>query len=337
MPESTSLPGVDVSVVICAYTEDRWDELVAAVESLGRQSRPPREVVVVADHNPSLLKRVRTELPRVVAVENRGRRGLSGARNSGISACAPTASQAGAIAFLDDDAVAAPDWLERLTAWFEHDEVAGVGSWVEPNWEAEQPRWFPREFNWVVGCSYAGLPEASAPVRNLFGGCMCVRREAFEAVGGFRSEMGRADAGALAKVPLGCEETEFCIRLQQRRPGSVLVYEPRARIYHRVPARRTTWGYFRARCFAEGMSKARMSSMVGLSDGLSTERAYTLRTLPRGVMRGLGDATARGDLSGLLRSGAILAGLAFTMLGFVAGTIADRFVGPERQWRLAGG
>ena len=75
----------DVSVVICAYTEDRWDDLVAAVESVQRQSVPPLEVIVVIDHNPDLLERVRAHIPSVVAVENREQRGLSGARNSGIA------------------------------------------------------------------------------------------------------------------------------------------------------------------------------------------------------------------------------------------------------------
>ena len=41
----------DISVVICAYTEDRWDDLVAAVASVQGQSESPREIVVVVDHN----------------------------------------------------------------------------------------------------------------------------------------------------------------------------------------------------------------------------------------------------------------------------------------------
>ena len=77
-----------VSVIICAYTELRWDDLVAAVESLRQQSKPPGEIIVVADYNQRLLERVRGELPCVVAVENGEPQGLSGARNSGDSRCA---------------------------------------------------------------------------------------------------------------------------------------------------------------------------------------------------------------------------------------------------------
>ena len=46
-----------ISIVLCAYTEDRWAELVAAVESVRRQTLSPREIVLVIDHNPPLLAR----------------------------------------------------------------------------------------------------------------------------------------------------------------------------------------------------------------------------------------------------------------------------------------
>src|SRR4051794_5862320 len=97
------------SVVVCAYTERRWDDLRAAVASVAAQTVPALEVVVVCDHNPSLLARVRRELPDAVARANTGERGLSGARNTGVRA-----ARGEVIAFLDDDAVAAPDWLQRL-------------------------------------------------------------------------------------------------------------------------------------------------------------------------------------------------------------------------------
>ena len=77
---------LDVSVVICAYTEARWQDLLAAVDSVQRQSAPPREIIIVIDHNPALLERTRTHLAGVVVVKNREQRGLSGARNSGIAA-----------------------------------------------------------------------------------------------------------------------------------------------------------------------------------------------------------------------------------------------------------
>ena len=87
----------DVSVIICAYLDDRWDDLVRAVQSICRQTRPAQEIIVVVDHNPQLLQRLSTAMPALVVVANTEERGLSGARNTGIAhAHSPL------LAFLDD-------------------------------------------------------------------------------------------------------------------------------------------------------------------------------------------------------------------------------------------
>src|SRR5690242_12289718 len=103
----------DVSVVICAYSDARWAALLAAVASVRQQTASPRELILVIDHNPNLLARARQALPEVCVIENRAERGLSGARNTGLGL-----ARADVVAFLDDDAVAAPDWLEQLLAGY---------------------------------------------------------------------------------------------------------------------------------------------------------------------------------------------------------------------------
>jgi glucosyl-dolichyl phosphate glucuronosyltransferase len=299
-----------LSVVICAYASERWRELVEAVQSVRRQTLKPVEIVVVVDHNPALCDRARRELSGVSVVENAYTRGLSGARNSGVRA-----SSGEVIAFLDDDAVAEPDWLERLTAPYADPAVAGVGGMIRPRWLGGRPAGFPAEFEWVVGCTYRGTPTAPARVRNLIGANMSLRRETVALAGGFSSGVGR-----VGRLPMGCEETDLCIRAGQRLPRAVFLFEPRAVVTHSVPRSRASWSYFHSRCFAEGISKARVSSTAGAHDGLATERAYALHTLPHGVLRGLVDA-ARGDSSGLTRSAAIVAGLAVTTIGYLVGTL----------------
>lgn len=74
-----------ISVIICAFTEERWYELMAAVESIQQQHTPPCEIIVVIDHNLPLLERARNQIPGIVLLENKELRGLSGARNSGIA------------------------------------------------------------------------------------------------------------------------------------------------------------------------------------------------------------------------------------------------------------
>ena len=56
--------------------------------------------------------------------------------------------------------------------------------------------------------------------------------------------------------PLGCEETDLCIRLARAEPGGVILYDPAVRVRHRVTRERARLGYFVVRCHAEGISKA---------------------------------------------------------------------------------
>jgi glycosyltransferase involved in cell wall biosynthesis len=312
-----------ISVVICAYTAERWPDLMAAVESVHRQTVPPHEIIVVVDHNPELLTLARARLAGVVVVENREQPGLSGSRNGGVAA-----AQGAIIAFLDDDAVAAPEWLARLTAAYNTPHIIGVGGAIEPLWDSAPPRWFPAEFNWVVGCSYLGMPTRATPVRNLIGCNMSFRREVFARVGGFRSGFGRVGAR-----PVGCEETEFCIRVCHAYPHGVLLYEPRAAVRHRVRRDRAHWRYFRQRCFSEGLSKAQVARAVGVSAALSNERRYTTRVLPRGVVQGVTRTVLGRDVwGGLGRVASITAGLAITTVGYLTGSFFVVPAAHERGW-----
>ncbi len=302
-----------ISVVICAYTEQRWDDVLAAVRSVRAQSLSPLEILLVVDHNPALHARLAAELPDVRVVENREERGLSGGKNTGVAL-----SRGEVVAFLDDDAVAEPDWLKFMAAAYDRPEVAGVGGMTLPLWETGRPVWFPPEFDWVVGCTFVG--RQPGPVRNLLGGNASFRREVFDVAGGFPTHIGRTAADTR---PLGCEETEFCIRVSQRMPGSVFLYEPGAVIHHRAPAARERFSYFRSRCYAEGLSKALVTRSVGVADGLSSERTYVAETLRRGVLRDV-SAGLRGDRMALARSGAIATGLGAAAWGYAVGRVQSR-------------
>src|SRR5580700_5018202 len=115
-----------VSVVICAYTEERWPLLLRSVVSVQHQNRSPVEIIVCVDHNDSLLERCRQQwgdhpdgpsVPMVV-LANRYQGRLGSARNSAAEvACGDI------VAFLDDDAWADPDWLDRLLSPYDDESV----------------------------------------------------------------------------------------------------------------------------------------------------------------------------------------------------------------------
>lgn len=314
---------ITVSVVICAYADDRWNDLLAAIESVRAQDVAP-EIVVVIDHNQALAARVRAAVPDLRVVENSCVPGLSGARNAGIAAASGEI-----IAFLDDDAVADPRWLGTLLCAYRDPAVVGVGGAVLPLWLTHRPSWFPPEFDWVVGCTYRGLPDHTARVRNPIGANMSFRAEVFRDVGTFHPEVGRVQANAV-----GCEETELCIRIHQQWPERHILYHPAAIVRHRVPAARCTVRYFLARCCAEGRSKALVAGLVGAGNGLSVERVYTRRVLPRGFARGIG-AGLGGDPGGVGRAAAIAVGFAVTAWSYLrarrsVATVAPETFGPVR-------
>ncbi|GAA3070607.1 hypothetical protein GCM10020000_63930 [Streptomyces olivoverticillatus] len=262
-----------VSVVICVYTEDRWGDILAAVASVLDQSYPALETLLVVDHNPALLRR----LAKAYGDDGAGAapvpcgcwptRARVACRRAATPASRPALGEV--IAFLDDDAVAERDWLLHFAEGYADPRVMAVGGRTQPVWASRRrPAWFPEEFDWVVGCTYRGLPPGKTVVRNVLGGNASFRRSALEAVGGFASGIGRDGH----RLPLGCEETELCIRLTRAVPEALLLIDDRSVIHHRVPAARERFGYFRDRAYAEGLSKALVTHSVG-GPGRAGERA----------------------------------------------------------------
>jgi glucosyl-dolichyl phosphate glucuronosyltransferase len=232
------------------------------------------------------------------------------------------------VAFLDDDAAARPGWLRALLAPYADPAVVAVGGVAHPRFPAGRPDLLPSsgtgpdtfgELDWIVGCTYTGQPTTRAEVRNLMGCSMSIRREVFDRVGGFAEDLGR-----IGRNPLGCEETELCIRVRQayRRTGreARIVFEPAAEVDHRVSADRVQWSYLRRRSWSEGLSKAAVARLVGSDDALSTERTYVATVLPRAVVREL-------RAGRLASAGAVVAALAATCAGYLRGALPGAMSG----------
>jgi glucosyl-dolichyl phosphate glucuronosyltransferase len=319
--------GLTTSVVICAFTPERWADLRSAVESVRAQTLAAGEILVVVDHNEALLRRASAELSTELTAEptieltgvrvvaSAGPPGLSGARNTGVQE-----STGDVVLFLDDDAVAEADWVARTVHAFRDPDVIGVAGWALPRWDPPgRPGWFPEPLLWVVGCSYQGLPTSTAPVRNPIGAVMAFRRRAFELAGGFTTGIGR-----VGSRPMGCEETEFSIRVRQAEPTARIVLEPTARATHRVTAERMRPRYLVRRCWYEGRSKRLVSELVGSGDGLASERGHLLRVLPGAVLGGLASTARSGRPAGVLSALAVVVGAGATVAGYLAEWVIGR-------------
>jgi len=314
-----------VSVAIPAYTMKRWELLCRAVESARAQTAPVEEVVVCIDNNEELLGRARARWDRdgaqvpVKVIANRHsdhledvavhqaahgtvrRFGAGSARNT-----AAEAIDADVIAFMDDDAEAAPDWIEQLMRVYEDPSVVSVGGPPLPRYETARPSWFPANFDWVFGCAYEGLPTSVAPLRHLIGANMSVRRSAFEAVGGF--------------IGSDFDDLNLCMRLAARFGERGIYYTPHAVVQHYVSSDRVTWRYFWRRCYYVNRQKIRVFEQIGSAANLSAEREFVLRALTRQTLRELRRA-ATGELAALRSLGAMVAGIALAAAGNARGKL----------------
>lgn len=306
--ERPAIKTSEATVVIATYDINRWPLLTGTVESLLADAGRPASIVISVDQNRELYEKIRATWPQIIAVLNAGRRGASCTRNAGAGPV-----QTPFIAFLDDDVHVYEGWLMRLLEPFADPAVVGTGGGVVAGWETGRPNWFPAEFDWVVGASYRGLPECRSVIRNVWSENMAVRSEVFHAVGGFRSDFGKVGDRS------NPEDTDLCIRMAASSPGARWMYVPDAVVQHHVPASRATWSYFLRRTYFEGSGKLAMARLLGRQERLQSEREYLRRTLPSGIFAGLWAATRHGDLSGLLRSGAIVAGVASAGIGVLSG------------------
>jgi GT2 family glycosyltransferase len=275
------------------------------------QQLPPQEIIVCIDHNEELLSlaesrfsggRMPGDIP-ITVVGNRYEGRLGSARNTGAEI-----AEGQILVFLDDDARADPAWLARLVEPYAAEDVVAVGGAPIPEMARPRPGWLPREFDWVFGCSYAGLPTSLAPVRRLIGASMSVRREALEKIGGFQSD--------------NHDDMDMCHRLASGFPHHRILYQPAAVVYHHVPRERLTWHYFWRRCFLVNRSKVLAFREMRDAASLAAEREFARRLLTRGVGRELSAATS-GDLAAVLRIAVMATGMLIAGAGYLVGTIEN--------------
>ena len=162
---------------------------------------------------------------------------------------------------------------------------------------------------------------------------MSIRRSILAAVGGFRESFGCDKDTSSSRGTLkwfnhyaGDEETQFCIRVSEQISGSVWYYATSAVVHHRVSKERTHWAYFLWRCYDEGLGKADLIKLHNTRTGLSSERSYIFKALPRGVVNGISDTFLHFDPAGMLRAGTIVVGLVLTIAGFLNGNLYSRIV-----------
>jgi glycosyltransferase involved in cell wall biosynthesis len=243
-----------VSVVVCTYSLDMYDDFCEATESVLSQTYGDLETVIVVDGNDELAERVNEDYggrDGVLIHANDKNVGLLKSRNTGAEV-----ATGDVVAFIDDDAVADERWVEELVRAYEENDVEAAGGRMTPIWAAGKPSFLPEEFYWLVGVTHRGFGD-EGEVRNTFGSNISFRREVFLELGGFDTDIG----GRKGDKNLQGGETELCARLRSELGGTVY-YNPDAKVGHKVFEYRTRLVWLLKRAFWQGYSKRAMEVLV---------------------------------------------------------------------------
>lgn len=235
----------NISAVIC--THNRAGRLSVALQSLLSQSLDSNEYEILVvdnastDQTRSVVKQVGLGRVRYLYEPELG---LSRARNTGYRH-----ARGRYIAYLDDDAEADPGWLAAIVAVFSRQEKAGcVTGKVLPIWEAPKPDWVSKEMEGPLSIYDCGDQEWELSEKEwIIGTNMAFLKEVLEVSGGFLECLGRK-----GEILLSAEEAAMGYLI--KRLGYQVLYSPRVKVHHYVPAERLDPNWILKRGFWQGVS-----------------------------------------------------------------------------------
>ena len=160
------------------------------------------------------------------------------------------------LCFVDDDIIAAQEWLEAIFNLFKDEQTALAGGRALPKWETDPPDWIDLfkseiEGGWTIGylsLSDWGDVRKEIPAACVYGCNFSIRKKVLFDCGGFHPD---AMPQELIRFR-GDGETGLALEVEKR--GYRAFYEPKAIIYHRVSSERLTVDYFCRRAFNQGVS-----------------------------------------------------------------------------------
>ncbi len=247
---SEALPaGASITVAVCSYGRPTLlKNLLSKLlnDQHGVSSDDYRICVVENSEDPAHFDGLVAEFGQVsnLTVLRSSPPGVSHARNVALEAC-----DTPYIAFLDDDAVPDPRWVERLTRAFLDHRPSVVAGPIRPDWPGPEPEWLPpkyascltildygKESRWLTGEEFA------------FGANMAFEVEALRDIGGFNVGIGPRGGANLLRD----DDIEPQILLRQG--GHQTWYAADASVTHKVHADRLTRNWFRSRMAWQAVS-----------------------------------------------------------------------------------
>jgi len=300
-----------VSVVICTYAMERYDVFSECVDSVLAQTYEPLEVVIVVDGNDAVFERVQDDyggIEDVVLHCNDENQGISYSRTRGAEIATGEV-----VAFIDDDAVAEPDWVEELARVYDESDAIAVGGHAKPDWVTEKPDFFPEEFYWLVGCDERGMGEHMEELRNTYGSNISFRRDVFLSVGGYDENTGRH-----GDRHIQAHEAPVCIRMANTF-GKGVIYNTDAVVNHKLFDYRGDFRWLVFRSFWQGYSKRIMDLL--LPEAKEDKNEYLRQLMLRFVLLRLKDLVAEPSVPKVKQLVTIFVFTAAVGLGYLYGLL----------------
>lgn len=263
------------AVTVVIPTRGRAAYLDVTLDSLaGQRTQIPHEIVVVDDGANDTTVQVAAR-HGVRCVSHGRRRSLNAARNTGLRE-----ARAPLIAYLDDDVLVPPGWLEALVSGAEaHPQAEAYAGPIRARFEGRVPRGCGREDPPIT---VLDLGREDRETRTAWGANFAVRRAAVERIGPFDDRIVR---------PHGDEE-EWVERL--RAAGGRLWYLGGAGVDHRRSAEDARLRPLARAAYARGRAARASDRRRGRAPGLARELRvlagcgwHTLRrACPQGLIMG---------------------------------------------------
>lgn len=275
-----------ISVVCCTYNRDRvFEETIESFLACGTEV-VAHELLLVdnnsTDRTRAIGERLASRLAPRVRYVNETRQGHPRAKNRGIRE-----ARGEIVAFIDDDVLVAPGWLDALSSAFaRHPTIACIGGKVVPRFESTRPAWLCDEMLWIYGVTPYGEQERELRAPEVPIGCnMAFRRSVFDAIGEFHGALGRSPGSLLSG-----DEDHFLLRAE--RAGLRTLYVPDMVVTHRIPAQRLSRDWVLRRFYWGGISdvakrelgdmptsrRALVAGMAGIVADLARRLPETART-----------------------------------------------------------
>ena len=259
---------MDLTVCICTHDRPRY--VRDCLDGLLRQT-VARDgfTILLVDSASSLdaaaeLRRLATHHDaRLIRLE---RPGVSLARNAGA-----WAARTQFIAYIDDDAIPATDWVETILNAIVQPgrRPALIGGRILPKWEAPLPSWWPASLRGVLSIiEHEGRGEyrTAAVPKDLepYAANVVVHVLSLLAAGGFGGAIGRYGNSLLSD-----EEVQLAWTLQDA--GYSVRYDSRITVHHQIQARRLEPEWLLARLYWQGASTVLTRRMLQMPDSVWRE------------------------------------------------------------------